>query len=148
MKKIQPKKYKKSRNLICDWIDKKNYLVHFRMLKIYVRHGMAFEKIQKIISFKQSKLLEQFIRFNTQKGNKAKNDFQKGFNKLLNNAFYGKTMENARNRLRLEFFKKDEYKLNIKQQSKLTFHGIQKLYENCDSYLFKKMKFLWISQFT
>ena len=47
-------------------------------------------------------------------------------------------MENVRNRLRLEFFKKYEHNEVIKQQSKLTFNGILKSYENCDSYLFKK----------
>ena len=75
------------------------------MLKFYVRHGMVVDKIHEIISSKQSKWLEKYINFNTLKRNKAKNDFEKDFYKLLNNAFYGKTMENVRNRLGLKFFK-------------------------------------------
>ena len=49
------------------------------MLKFYVRHGMIVEKIHEIISFKQSRWLEKYISFNTQKRNKAKNDFEKDF---------------------------------------------------------------------
>ena len=75
------------------------------MLKFYVRHGIIVNKIHKINSFKQSKWLENHINFNTEKRNKAKNDFEKDFYKLLNNAFFGKTVENVRNRLRLEIFK-------------------------------------------
>ena len=67
MNKIKPKNYTKSKKLICDWTDKKKYLIHYRMLKFYVRHGMIVEKVQKIISFKQSKWLESYISFNTQK---------------------------------------------------------------------------------
>ena len=103
MKKIQPKTYTKAKKLICDWSDKKYYLVHHKMLKFYVRHGMVVEKIHEIKSFKQSKWLEKYINFKTQKRNEAKNDFEKDFYKLLNNAFYGKTMENVPNRLKLEF---------------------------------------------
>ena len=73
---------------------------------------MIVDKIHEIISFKQSKWLEKNISSNTQKRNKAKNDFEKDFYKLLNNAFYGKIMENVRNRLRLEFIEKDGYKNN------------------------------------
>ena len=40
--------------------------------------------------------------------------------------------------MRLEIIKKDDIKNIIKQQSKLTFSGIQKSYENCDSYTFKQ----------
>ena len=99
-------------------------------------------KNHEIISFKQSKLLEKYISFNTQKRNKAKNDFEKDFYKLLKNAFYGKTMENVRNRLKIKFVKKDDYREIIKQQSKLISKGIHKSYENCGSYTFKKNEFL------
>ena len=131
MNKMKPENYGKSKKLICDWSDKKKYLIHYRMLEFYVRHGMIVEKVHNVISFKQSRWLEKYISFNTQKRNKAKNDFEKYFYKLLNNAFYGKTMENGRNRLKIKLFKKDDYKELIKQQSKLTFNGIHKSYENC-----------------
>ena len=138
MKKIKPKNYTKSKKLICDWSDKKKYLIHYRMLKFYVRHGMIVVKIHEIISFKQSKWLEGYISFNTQKRNKSKNDFEKDFFKLLNNAAFGKFLENVRKRLGLELIKKGDVKKIIKQQSKLTFNGIQKSYENYDSYTFNK----------
>ena len=86
--------------------------------------------------------MEKYINFNTQKRNQAVNDFEKDFYKLLNNAFYGRTMENVRNRLKIEFVKKDDYREIIKQQSKLTFNGIHKSYENCDSFTFKQNEVL------
>ena len=140
MKSIKPENYTKSKKLICDWTDKKKYLIHYRMLKFYVRHGMIVEKIHEILSFKQSKWLEKYISFNTQKRNRAKNDFEKDFFKLLVNAAFGKFLENVRNRLGLELIKKGDIKKIIKQQSKLTFNGIQKSYENYDSYTFKKKR--------
>ena len=108
------------------------------MLKFYVRHGMIVVKIHEIISFKQSRWLECYISFNTQKRNKAKTEFEKDFFKLLNNAAFGKFLENVRNRLGLELIKKGDIKKIIKQQSKLAFNGIQKSYENYYSYTFKK----------
>ena len=142
MREIKPDTSIQSSKLICDWSDKKNYLIHYRMLKFYIRHGMLFDKIHNIISFRQSRWLEKYINFNTQKCNKAKNDFEKDFYKLLNNAFYGKTMESVRNRLKIKFIKKDDHEEIIKQQSKLTFNGIHKSYDNCDSYTFKQNEVL------
>ena len=84
--------------------------------------------------------MEKYISFNTQKRNRAKNDFEKNFFKLLVNAAFGKFLESVRNRLELELMKKDDIKDIIKQQSKLTFNGIQKSYENFYSYTYKKMK--------
>ena len=69
---------------------------------------MVVDKIHEIRSFKQSNWLEKYINFTTQKRNKAKNDFEKDFYKLLNNVFYGKTTENVRNRLGLKFIRNDD----------------------------------------
>ena len=79
MKKIKPNTYTQTNKLICDWSDKKNYLVQYRMLKFYVKHGMIAENIHDVISFKQSKWLEKYINFNTQKRNTSKNEFEKDF---------------------------------------------------------------------
>ena len=42
----------------------------------------------------------------------------------MNNAFYGKTMENVRNRTKIEFIKRDEQDKMVNWQPKLTFNGI------------------------
>ena len=102
MKQIRPKIYTKTKKVICDWTDEENYSVHYSMLKLYIRHGMVVEKIHEINSIKQSKWLEKYVNFTTQKRNRSRNDFEKDFFKLLNHAFYGETMEKVRNRMRLE----------------------------------------------
>ena len=112
------------------------------MLKFYIRHGMKIKEVHRVISFKQSKWLEKYIDFNTQKRNQSVNDFEKDFYKLLNNAFYGKTMENVRNRCKIEIIKRDDYNKILRWQRKLTFNGICKSFGNCDSYLEKEYEIL------
>ena len=51
-------------------------------------------------------------------------------------------MENVRNRIKVDSIKKDDTDKIIKQQSKLTFNGIHKSYENYDSYTFKQIEVL------
>ena len=126
MQSIMPKNYVSHKKLICDWTDKRNYLIQNRMLKFYIKHGMKINQVHSVISFKQSKWLEKYIEFNTQKRNQAVNDFEKDFYKLLNNAFYGKTRENVRNRYKIEFFERDKFDKILKQQRKLTFNGLHK----------------------
>ena len=79
MNEIKPDAYKQTSKLICDCSDKKNYLVHYRMLRLYVRLGMIVDKVRDIISFKQSRWLEKYIISNTQSRNQAVNDFGKDF---------------------------------------------------------------------
>ena len=61
---------------------------------------------------------------------------------MLNNAFYGKTIEIFCNRCKREFIIKDYVEKLIKQQSKLTFNGIHKSNTKHDSYTFKQNEVL------
>ena len=50
-------------------------------------------------------------------------------------------MENLRNRLKIKFIIKDDTD-EIRKQSKSTFNGMHKSYENCDSYTLKQNEVL------
>lgn len=95
-------KYDKTEKLIPNLYDKKNYVVHYRNLKLYIQLGMKLTKIYRVLSFNQSKWLEPYIKKNTDMRAKAKNDFEKDFYKLMNNAIFGKTCENVRKRINLK----------------------------------------------
>ena len=63
MKEIFTDTCTQTSKLICDWTDKKKYLVHYRMLKFYIRHGMIVDKVHNIISFRQSRWLRKYKNF-------------------------------------------------------------------------------------
>ena len=81
----------KCNKLISDLRSKERHVLYYRNLKLYTRLGMVVTKIHRIISFTQSRWLNPYIDFNTEQHQKAENDFEKDFIKLMNNAVFGKT---------------------------------------------------------
>ena len=89
-------KINKCTKLVCNLHDKKKYVVHIRPLKQALIHGLILKKVHRVIQFNQEAWLKPYIDMNTELRKKAKNDFEKDFFKLMNNAVFGKTIENAR----------------------------------------------------
>ena len=64
--------------------------------------------MHRILEFKQSAWMKPYINFNTQKRKEATNEADKKNSKLLNNAVYGKTIENMRKRIKIRIIKKEK----------------------------------------
>ena len=96
---VEDKKVGNVLKLILNLKDKKKYVVHYQLLKYYEYLGLRVSKIHRIISFKQEPWLKKYIDFNTDERTKSNSDFEKDLWKLMNNSFYGKTMENIRGRV-------------------------------------------------
>ena len=110
----------KVKKLIPNLGDRKNYVIHYENLKKYLNLGLRLTNIHKGIKFEESLWLEKYINLNTDLRTKAKNDFEKGFFKLMNNSVFGKTMENIRNRVDIKLVtnKKKAEKLAAKPNFK------------------------------
>ena len=89
-------KIRKCNKLVCNFYDKKEYVVHIRTLRQALNHGLILKKVHRLIQFNQEAWLKPYIETNTKLRTEAKNDFKKYLFKLMNNFVFGKTMENVK----------------------------------------------------
>ena len=90
---------------------------------------MKVTKIHRVLSFEQKAWLAPYIQANTEMRAKASNDFEKDFFKLMNNAFFGKTMENVRTRRNIDIVSNDGQHLN-RLTAKPTFKSVTEISED------------------
>ena len=89
-------KINKHDKLVCTLYDKKGYVAHIKNIKQPLNHGLKLKKVSKAIAFYQEALLKPYIDMNTELRKVAKNDYEKYFCKLMNNAVFGRSLMNVR----------------------------------------------------
>ena len=60
------------KKLIPNLGNKTNYVVHYRNLQLYLSLGMKLTRIHKVLRFKQSDWMKEYIDFNTEKRTSSK----------------------------------------------------------------------------
>ena len=107
---------------------KEKYGLHYRNLQYYLSEGLILKRVHRVLEFKQSAWMKPYIDFNTQKRKEATNEADKNLFKLLNNAVYGKTMENMRKRIKIRITTNE--KDFTKYASRPTYIGHKKFGKN------------------
>ena len=107
---------------------KEKYGLHYRNLQYYLSEGLILKRVHRVLEFKQSAWMKPYIDFNTQKRKEATNEADKNLFKLLNNAVYGKTMENMRKRIKIRITTNE--KDFLKYASRPTYISHKKIGKN------------------
>ena len=89
-------KIEKVKKRVTNLQDKTEYVIYIKNLNQALNHGLILKKVHRVVKINQKAWLKPYIDMNTKLRQKTKNNFKKDFFKLMNNAVFGKTMENVR----------------------------------------------------
>ena len=132
------KKIGKCNKLVFDFHFKKSYVVHIKALKQAQNCGLILKKVHRVIQFNQKAWLKPYIDMNTKLREEAKNEFEKDFFKLMNNAVFGKTMENVRKHRDIKLVTTDKRRNQL--ASEPNYHTTKYFSENLMAIEMKKTK--------
>ena len=88
------KRIGKCKMLICDKLD--TVVDHIRAIKQSLNRGLILRRVHRVIQFNQEAWMKPYINMNPKLRKETKNEFEKDFFKLINDPFFGKTMEYVR----------------------------------------------------
>ena len=103
-------------------------MIHLRNLQFYLSQDVRLIQVHRAIAFRQEAWIAPYIAENTRLRQAAVDKFEKDYYKLLNNAFFGKTMENVRKRVKIVLVHKG--RSHAWQTSKPTFKRFEIFDEN------------------
>ena len=89
-------KIEKVEKIVTDYMINCKYVIHITKLKQALNHGLILQKVQRVIKLNQKPWLKPCINMNTKLTQKAKNNFEKDFFKLINNSVFVKAIENVK----------------------------------------------------
>ena len=89
-------KFEKGEKLVTNLHDKTEYVIQICCSKQELNRGLVFKKVHRITKFNQIAWLKSYIDMKAELRKKTKDDFGNDFFKVVNNAVFGKTMQNLR----------------------------------------------------
>ena len=131
-------KINKHDKLVCTLYHKKSYFAHIKNIKQALNHGLKLKKGRKAIAFYQEAWLKPYIGMNTELRKKAKNDFEKDFYKLMNNAVFGRSVRNLRRHRDIKLVTDD--KKRCKLTSMPNYYTTKQFFKNVLAIEMKKTK--------
>lgn len=93
--------------LIASLEPKLNYVVHFRLLKFYLKRGMILDKVHKVLRFTQRPWLKPYIEKQELLRDSATSPEMEQAIKLMTNSVFGKSCENPRSNCKSKLFRLD-----------------------------------------
>ncbi|XP_063370457.1 uncharacterized protein LOC134658744 [Cydia amplana] len=137
----------KQKKLIPNLKNKIKYVIHYRNLIQCLDNGLILTKVHRILKFKQTNWLKKYIDLNTTLRISAVTDFEKDFYKLMNNAVFGKTMENIEKRVDvylLSQWKSQDHKKGLESYiARPEFHSISIFTESLAAVQLKKTRLVY-----
>lgn len=103
METLSHKKQHRAKKLTATMRDKKNYVIHGSVLRLYLSLGLKLIKIHRVLTFRQRAFIRPFIEECARNRMLAATEVEQAMWKLMANSVYGKFIESVEKRMDCRF---------------------------------------------